>query len=210
MGPGGYLYAARSFRALSRYAPGGGSAATLWLTFPVGTLISDIDFDQDGMLWGGGNNTNIFRVQPDKTITSYPFAGNVRSLRVFGGYLYVAANTTAGEQIWRAPISSGGLGTPEVYFDFAGAYPGVTPLAITFSSDGVLYIGTNSPNGLVVVEPGKTHGTPFSAYQALFGAGLRSLAWGKTDDLYASTSSGVILKFTVRGKVTAPYYGSTL
>jgi hypothetical protein len=210
MGPGGYLYAARNFRAVYRYSPGGGSSGALWLAFPTGTFIADIDFDQSGNLWGGGNNSNIYRVDQNKTISTFPFVGNVRCVRVFSGYLYFSARTDAGEKIWRAQISSTGLGTPEIYFDFAAAYPANVPLSITFSSDGIMYVGTDSQDGLVIVNSNKTASAPFGAYKAMFGTGLAYLTWGNADDLYASTSNGILLKFLVRGKKSAPYYGSTL
>ncbi len=180
MGPGGYLYAARNFRALYRFSPGGGSSGALWLAFPIGTAIADIDFDQAGNAWGVGNNSNIYNVQSSKTITTSPFVGNVHSVRVYNGYLYFAAKTDVGEKIWRAPIQSTSLGTPEIYFDFAAAYPANVPLSITFSSDGTLYIGTDSPDGLVVVSPSKTYTAPFKAYKATFGTGLGVLAWGNS------------------------------
>jgi hypothetical protein len=210
MGPGGYLYAARNFRAVYRFAPGGGTSGAVWLAFPVGVAINDIDFDQSGNLWGGGNNSNIYRVDQNKVITTYPFVGFVRCVRVFNGYLYFSAKTDAGEKIWRAQISSAGLGTPEVYFDFAAAYPANAALSITFSTDGTMYVGTDSQAGLLIVGSGKTVSAPFGAYKSLFGTGLAYLAWGAADDLYASTSNGVLLKFMIRGKKSAPYYGSTL
>jgi hypothetical protein len=210
MGPGGYLYAARNFRAVYRFAPGGGASGAVWLAFPVGTAINDIDFDQNGNLWGGGNNLNLYRVDPNKAITTFPFVGNVHCVRVFNGYLYFSAKTDAGEKIWRALISSGTLGTPEVYFDFGAAYPANVPLSITFSSDGIMYVGTDTQGGLLVVNANKTVSAPFGAYQSRFGTGLAYLAWGSADDLYASTSNGILLKFMIRGKKSAPYYGSTL
>jgi hypothetical protein len=210
MGPGGYLYAARSFRALYRFSPGGGSSGALWLAFPLGTAISDIDVDQAGNVWGVGNNSNIYNIQSSKVITTSPFVGNIHSVRVYNGYLYFAAKTDAGEKIWRASIQSTSLGTPEIYWDFAAAYPTNLPLSITFSSDGTLYIGTDSPDGLVVVSPSKTVTAPFRAYRASFGTGLNYLAWGSSNSLYASTSNGILLKFIVRGKTSAPYYGSTM
>ena len=210
MGPGGYMYAARNFRALYRYSPGGGSSAALWLAFPTGTAIADIDFDQSGNCWGGGNNSNIYRIDQSKTITTFPFVGNVHSVRVYSGYLYFAAKTDAGEKIWRATISASGLGTPELYFDFAAVYPTSVPLAITFSSDGAMYVGTNSPDGLLIVNSNKTYSAPYGVYNASFGTGLGYFAWGNADDLYASTSNGILLKFTIRGKTSAPYYGSKL
>ena len=209
MGPGGYIYGARNVRALYRFSPGGGSSAALW-TQIVGTTLSDFDFDQSGNMWTGGNNANIYRIAQDKTVSSYPFVGVVHSLRVYNGYLYFSAKTDAGEKVWRAQISASGLGTPEIYFDFATAYPANQAIAITFSSDGILYIGTDSPNGLVVVNPDKSYSAPFAAYTSLYSPAFLSLAWGAADDLYATSTAGVLMKFTMRGKKSAPYYGSTL
>ena len=207
MGPSGYMYAARNFRAIYRFSPGGGSSAALWLAFPTGTAIADIDFDQSGNCWGGGNNSNIYRIDQSKVITTFPFVGNVHSVRVYNGYLYFAVKTDAGEKIWRAPISASGLGTIELYFDFAAVYPTNVPLAITFSSDGVMYVGTDNAAGFLVVNPNKTYNAPYGVYKASFGTGLGYFAWGNADDLYASTSNGILLKLTIRGKTSAPYYG---
>ncbi|MCX6134855.1 MAG: IPT/TIG domain-containing protein [Ignavibacteriales bacterium] len=210
MGPGGYLYAARNFRALYRFSPGGGSSGAVWQAFPVGVAINDIDFDQSGNVWGGGNNSNIYCVTQAKVITTTPFVGTVRCVRVYNGSLYFSAKTEAGEKIWRAQISGTTLGTPEVYFDFAATYPANIPLSITFSSDGIMYVGTDSQEGLLIVNASKTVSAPFGAYKAMFGTGLAYLTWGSSDDLYASTSNGLLVKFYVRGKKSAPYYGSTL
>ncbi len=210
MGPGGYLYAVRNIRAVYRFAPGGGAAATVWSALTSGVTLGDIDFDQNGNLWAGGNNISIYRIAPDKTVTTYPFTGEIHSLRVYDGYLYFAALTDAGEKIWRAQITSGGLGTPEIYFDFATAFPQVTPLAITFTSDGDLYIGVDSEAGIVVVTPGKSYRTRLSVYKQLFGSGVAVLSWGNIDDLYCSTVDGLLLKINVTGEKSAPYYGATL
>jgi len=208
LGPGGYFYAARSVRAVYRFNPGGGSAAALWVAFPSGVFITDFDFDQSENLWAGGNNTNLYLIKQDKTTKSFPFAGNVRGLRVHSGHLYFAANTASGEAIWRAPISGDNLGTPEVYFDLTAAFSGknLVPTSITFSSDGYLYIGTNAPEFVVIVTPTKASGAPYKAYTTLFGTGTLSFAWGSGDALYASSQSGALMKISTR-KSSAPYYG---
>ena len=206
IGPGGYLYAARNVRAVYRFSPGGGASAAVWVALSVGISIADIDFDQSGNLWGGGNNSDIYRFGADMSVATFPFVGQIRSLRVYDGYLYFAAKTVEGEKIWRAQITAGGLGTPEVYFDFAATYPTNTPLAITFSSDGDLYIGM-AENGILIVKPGKTYIAPYSVYKQLFGTGVGIITWGKVDDLYCSTVNGTLLKINVTGKKSAPYYG---
>jgi hypothetical protein len=210
MGPGGVIFGARNVRAVYQFVKGGGASATLWVALPTGTFASDIEFDQSGNLWVGGNNSNIYRIASDKTVTPFAFVGSVHSMRVYNGYLYFAARTDAGEKVYRAQISSSGLGTPEIYFDFATAFPTNVPLVITFSSDGILYIGTDSPSGVIVVNPDKSFSAPFSAYNKLYSPSFLSFAWGAADDLYATSASGILMKITVRGKKSAPYFGSTL
>ena len=208
MGPGAYLYAVRNIRAVYRFAPGGGAIAAIWASQGAGISFFDFDFDQNGNLWAGGNNTSIYRYAPDKSFVTVPFTGNIHSMRVFAGSLYWAAKTDAGEKIWRAPITADGLGTPEIYFDFAAAYPQNIPLAITFSSDGDLYIGINSQAGIVIVTPQKNYYTPLTVYKQLFGKGVDVITWGKANDLYCSTTDGLLLKLNVTGKKSAPYYGA--
>jgi len=168
----------------------------------------DLDFDGDKNIWAGGNNTNIFRVEPNKTVTTYPFVGAVRSLRVYNGFLYFSAKTDAGDKIWRAQISGAGLGTPEVYFDFGAFYPNASALGITFSSDGVLFIGTDGPARIVVVQATKAHGAPYMTYSALVSPACNSFAWGSGENLYASASNGFLVKIVARGKQGSPNYGA--
>jgi hypothetical protein len=207
-GPGGYLYATRGVRAVYRFAPGGGSAAALWVAFPIGVFATDIDFDQNNQLWVGGNNSNLYLIRPDATTKAFPFSGNVRAVRVFDGYLYFAATTSSGDQIWRASISGDNLGTPEIYFDFSAAFSGqgLPMTSMTLSSDGFLYIGTTAPVYLVVVPPSKAYGSPYKAYATLFGTGTLGLTGGSGNALYASGLSGALLKI-LWGKTSAPYYG---
>jgi hypothetical protein len=209
-GPGGFLYAARNARAMYRFPANGSGSGAVYQALPVGVFAYDFDFDQTGTMWIGGNNSSIYRLATDKSITTFPFVGQIRSMRVYNGYLYFSAKTDAGEKIWRAQISTSGLGTPEIYFDFAATYPTNIALCITFSSDGILYIGTDSPDGLLVVNPDKSFSAPYAAYSALYTPAISFLAWGAADDLYASSSAGALMKVTVRGKKSAPYYGSTL
>ncbi|MCX6134987.1 MAG: IPT/TIG domain-containing protein [Ignavibacteriales bacterium] len=209
-GPGGFLYAARNARAMYRFPANGGGSGAVYQALPVGVFAYDFDFDQSGMMWIGGNNSSIYRLDPNKVLTTFPFVGQIRSVRVYNGYLYFSAKTDAGEKVWRAQISTSSLGTPEVYFDFGAVYPTNIANCITFSSDGILYIGTDSPDGILVVNPDKSYSAPFSAYSALYTSSISFLTWGAGNDMYASSSAGVLMKVTVRGKKSAPYYGTTM
>jgi hypothetical protein len=207
LGPGGHLYATRSIRAVYRFIPGGGGAAALWTTFPVGVFATDLDFDQNENLWVVGNNTNIYLVRQDRTTKAFPFTGNVRAARVFSGFLYFASITGTDAQLWRATISGENLGTPEVYVNLSAAFPGQTivPTSLAVSSDGFFYIGANSPRSMIVVDPSRRISTPYAAYTRLLSTGTRSLAAGTDKALYASTQSGGLLNVSWR-KESAPYY----
>ena len=90
-------------------------------------LFSNLDFDPSHNLWVGGNNQNIYRISSADLVlatvtsaTEFPFSGNVRSIRYYNGYLYFAANVgSSPSKVYRAPIVSDTLGTPEVYFDLS-------------------------------------------------------------------------------------------
>lgn len=209
-GPGGFLYAARNARAMYRFPANGSGPGAVYQALPVGVFGYDFDFDQSGMMWIGGNNSSIYRLDPNKVLTTFPFVAQIRSVRVYNGYLYFSAKTDAGEKIWRAQISAAGLGTPEVYFDFGAVYPTNIASCITFSSDGILYIGMDSPDGILVVNPDKSFSAPFAAYSALYTPSISFMTWGASNDMYVSSSSGALIKVTVRGKKSAPYYGTGL
>jgi hypothetical protein len=110
----------------------------------------------------------------------------------------------------RAAITGSGLGTPEEYYDLSTQYPGTMANAITFSSDGDLFMGVNSEKGIIVVRPDKSSYSPWTVYKQLFGTGVAHISWGAVDDLYCSTLDGTLLKINVTGKVSAPYYGRGL
>jgi len=207
-GPGGYLYAARNIRAMYRFAPGGGPAQ-VWVAFPVGVQIYDFDFDQSKNVWAGGNNNFIYLIKPDKSTKTFPFAANIHSLRVFNNYLYFAARKDSVEKVWRARILADSLGTPEVYFDFSAIY-GAAPsaLAITFSSEGDLYIGNDAPGVfLLIVHPNGSYETPYTAYTATLSPSCKIFAWGSGSSLFASTGDGKLLRIDTK-KTGAPYYGT--
>ena len=84
------LYTVRTVRAVFRFAEGG--RQEVWGVIPDNSAkLSTIAFDEEGNLWAGGNNDNVYRIAPDKSIETFPFEANVRDLAVFDGHLYAAA-----------------------------------------------------------------------------------------------------------------------
>lgn len=209
VGPTGVLYGATIERRILQIPPGGG-AATTWASTGLGTIY-DFDFDADLNIWAGGNNNFIYRVKPDKSVKPFAFKGNVRSVRVFNGYVYVAAKTDSLESVWRFPLQAGGeIGPEEKYFDFSALYrpngPGV--FAITFAADGDLYLGTDAPEAILVVHPDKT---VEPLYAGLFSPKSLVFAWGKDTELFMTReniggASQTVIRINMQ-KASAPYYG---
>jgi len=215
-GPDGHLYLVRNIRLIARVPPGGGAEEN-WLPFPVGTRLIDLDFDEHGYLWAVGNNENIFRVQMnEKSIEEFLFDADVKSVRYFDGSLYVSAITQTNDNeqsnIWRFPVdNTGNPGDPEIYFAFSEKYGEnkAIALAITFSKDGHLYIGTDGPDGIIVVHPGGNEWEPL--YPGLVLPKGLVFAWGDGPNLYYTRGeTGNIKQALIRVNMQregAPYFG---
>ena len=216
-GPLGSIYAVKGTRAIYKLAPGvANPGASPWAALGSGAF-NDLDFDPDHNVWVGGSGvktgsdtTNIIRFASDASSRTFHFPGTVRAVRYFSGYLYIAAVTGGASQILRTPWAADTIGTPLVYFDVSSVYSGVTPniYAVSFSTDGDMYVGLDGPDYLIIVHPG---GIAEMAYQLYVSSGVlsspcKSLAWIGTS-LYASTSAGGLLKVNT-GKQSAPYFGT--
>ncbi len=215
-GPDGHLYLVRNIRLIARVPPGGGTEEN-WLPFPAGARLIDMDFDEYGYLWAVGNNEVIYRVQmDDKSIEEFDFVADIKSVRYFDGYLYVSAVTQTGNgaqsNVWRFTVdNTGNLGNPEIYFAFSEKYGNnnAIALAITFSKDGHLYIGTDGPAGIIVVHPGGNEWEPL--YPGLILPKGIAFAWGDGPNLYYSRGqAGNISQALIRVNMQregAPYFG---
>ncbi len=212
VGPGGFLYGLTLERRIIQIPAAGGSP-TNWVVLPTTTTrLYDMDFDREGNLWLGGNNPEIYRVKQDKSVRNFPFVANVRSVRVFSDHLYLAGNRDGAEKVWRFPIvSADQLGPEEEYFNFSASpfgAGGASVFAITFAADGDMYIGTDAPEGVVVVHPNKT---AEALYPGLFQPKTLSFGWDNSTFLYAireasGGSTQALLKINLV-KASAPYYG---
>lgn len=208
LGPGGVMFAARTQRALFTITQG--ASSSIWAQV-TGSSMYDFDFDKDGNIWVVGNNSNIYRFTPAKVSKSFPFVANLRSARVYNGYLYVGGRVDPTEGVWRFKIvSADSLGPAEKYYDLtarSGYSQGGGVYAITFNTDGDMYLGTDGPDAVLVVH---TSGAVEQLYPGLFQPQTLLFAWGKGSTLYAvrtgSTATHVILRINTQ-KTGAPYYG---
>jgi len=215
-GPDDHLYLVRGLRLIARVPPGGGTEEN-WLPLRTGIRLVDLDFDEYGYLWAVGNNDVIVRVQiSDEEVEEFAFDANSKSVRYFDGHLYVSAVTqkddTHQSNIWRFHIDDTGIpGEPEIYFAFSEKYDeeDAVAQAITFSEDGYLYIGTDGPDGIIVVSPGGNEWEPL--YPGLINPEGSIFAWGDGPNLYytrgeAGNISQALIRINTQ-RESAPYYG---
>jgi hypothetical protein len=213
IGPNNVLYGLRLPNIIYTIAAKG-SAPALFVR-PSGAALFDFDFSRSGSdyyIWAGGNDTAIYRIKvSDKSIQSYSFSGLVRSVRVFNNSLYIAAKVDSTEGVWKMPIDgSNNLGTATQYFNLSSlpgyGFNGPEADAITFSSDGDMFLGTSSADAILLVHSSTSY--------EVFYAGLLSpkpiaFAWGKGPYLYYSRggiATHIIVKINTL-KTSAPYYG---
>ena len=144
----------------------------------------DIDFDQNGYLWGGGMNEGegddavLVRVDQQGDYETFPFDADVTALRAYDGGLYAAGSQNDQLKVWRFDLDSNSEpGNPEEYFDFSGEV-GVndwTLHSMIFSDSGELFIGTDGDKAIIEVEPGGTEWQHF--YPDVVDPNTLSLSW---------------------------------
>jgi len=217
MGPGGVLYTARILRAIYQIPAGGGSPV-IWVAFGDLGAVYDFDFDAAGNLWAGGNNDFIYRVRPDKGVKAFPLVANIRSVRVFNNYVYVAGKVfpDSSERVVRFQIiSSDSLGPRDDYFNLTTSKlggTGKTIYAINFAADGDMYVGTDMTDPLLVVHPDRS---VEQFHSGLTSPTVHLFAWGHETNFYAvrgTASGGAITKSLKILKINAlkngaPYHG---
>ena len=209
-----YLYALLEGSSLLLRVPLAGGAVAPYAVLPGLTDVADFDFDATKNIWIGSRSANVIgRVTPAKVFRTFPLNMVVRSVRVFNSGLYVAGAVDTVEGVWRAEIvSADSLGSFKKYFDLRTLYSTKYQAnALTFSSDGWLYLGTSSPDGIVLVAPGGTSGTPY--YETLFKNNVSRFGWGAGPVLFATrpnpsgTTGNSVIYYINTQKTSSPYHG---
>ncbi len=210
-GPDGSLYIARNTRNLYKVPTGGGSVSQ-WATLKG--PIYDLDFSPSGVMYAGGNGDSLFAIQANGTSSGAAVYAStyIKAVRVFNGYVYVGGlDKVANKQmIWRNQILADGKLSPnELYFDWASHFESTSEiLSITFAADGVMYVGTNAPEAIIMIHPDKNFAP---LYPGVLEPSSNSLSWGSKQFLYVARRSDDAKKRRVIKinmlKEGAPYYG---
>lgn len=222
IGPSGGLYVARK-REQIYLVPAAGGKATTYATLPTGGKVEYIDFDQNGNLFGIGDDTGIYILRSNKTGVSLGFykGYNAEGLRVYNGYVYVLVyaigDGTSG--IYRNQILSadGQLGPNELVLNWtqSGAYASAKMLSLEFSAAGDMLVGTDhiGSSPVLLVRPDKTL-SPL--YYGLISAPVDVVQWGNHNYLYLlinrrmpKKDGGSYMRININA-AGAPYYGRNL
>ncbi len=75
------------------------------------------------------------------------------------------------------------LGATEQIFDFDANYPGFEIQSMEISADGELYLGTNAPVGIIVVQP---NGSFAPLYPGVLSPSIYAMTWGNAEFIYAT------------------------
>lgn len=164
--------------------------------------LSAISPDAEGRIWAGGTagtatnplTPRLYRFNLDGSVVSTEFPGTVSDIRVFEGYVYVAATRTAPvaeAKVWRLPIQADGtLGAEEVFYDVRADQPGRRPSALAIAADGTVFVGiappTTEPRAVVEypVMQVSPDGSAEPLYPGVLPSPVSALTWGSGSELF--------------------------
>lgn len=177
-GSDGYIYAIRTnvnvvYRLDPSIGIGGGDAPTpsVFVQLPRSLLLQDIIFDAEGNLWGASNN-NIVRIDTEtQSFQQFSLPGQIRSLQVFDGDLFVSMVRDGQPGIWRVPLQADNTpGDEELYVTFPSEETIVRSMAFTTAGD--LIMAVNTPESVMIYR----NGTLSELYPDIVPAGATTLA----------------------------------
>lgn len=159
----------------------------------VGANVKCGDFDSQGNLFIAGSGSDLVTVAPDGT---HKFSGSFASdaildVRVYGDYVYLIDTTKITTSIQRCKIDyvNHTVGSPELVIDWAttGQYASRKLTGITFSSDGKMYVATNSPDPILMVDLNTKNVS--TLYKDILPSLCKQFFWGNGTYLYMITGN---------------------
>jgi hypothetical protein len=195
IGPDGYLYligsTSRFVQGINlNVTPSPGVVAS-WKSLAPGMMCGD--FDANGYFYAGGEGGNDLQIATPalasvKKSGLYP-TDDILAVRVFENNLYVAAKPIGGvTKIFRHSIAAAGvLGTQQlvVALDSTTQYSQRTVKSITFASNGKMFIGTDAPNPLLIVDISSIPSKNVDMfYKSVLPSSIKHMNWGRGNYLY--------------------------
>lgn len=187
IGPDGRLYLPGNNREIlvADLATG---AVTRWIQLAPGKVVRFGDFDANGYFYAGGARTDLMIVAADLTTRAagvYATA-EIISVRVYDGHIYVATreSVTAPATIWRHALdATGNLGPQEMVIDMnATTFASHTVKALMFSANGTMYLATDSPDPILIVNLTTKNVEIF--YKGILSSYCKHFCWGTGNYFY--------------------------
>jgi hypothetical protein len=220
IGPGGKLYLTENNRAIDVVDVDAGTVER-WIQLPSGRVVKFGDFDANGYFYTAGTRSQLAVVTPDLSViqTGLYATDDVQSVRVYNGDVYLAVKAAAGVTpslaVWKHSLDSvainGHLGSAQLVLNLDETpFTSRTIKAFTFSSNGVMYIATDSPDPILVFDPTSSQVDYF--YKGIVPPYCKHFYWGKGNYLYLiSGNASPEQEWNVYrldlGTTGAPYYG---
>jgi len=191
IGPGGYLYLLRSHRLIQRVNVTTGEV-TPWHNLKDNRALRFGDF-ANGYFYVGGGRTDLYIIAPDSTsIKSEMYAGandSIYAVHVYNNQVYVAATFSGVRGIWRHSIdANGNLGARDSVFGLTGTkFSSRVIRDFALSSDGMLYLASDSPDPLLIVNLATQE--PDYFYKNIIPPYAMRFAWGNGNSMYLMSGS---------------------
>ena len=166
-------------------------AVTTWLQLPSGRVVRFGDFDANGNFYAGGaigSQLVVVRTNLTTSLTGLYTTDEILAIRVYNSFVYVAArpNAQTPATIRRHQITdtTGTLGAAELVVDLATTpYSQRTIKGFVLSSNGKMYVITDSPDHLLVVDLATNAVDIF--YKNIIPSYAKHFGWGAGTSLYA-------------------------
>jgi hypothetical protein len=211
IGPGGYLYLQQTNNVNLYRLPTSGGITQQFLTWPG--KANALDFDSVGNLYAGGNGgLNVRKKDGTFTTVSSFSTLSIKAVKVFNGYVYVAA-IVPNAGVWRARIAdiNGTLDPPVRVLNWnqaPGNFPASAVLSLAIAADGTVYVGCDNKDPILAIPP---TGVPAALYPGVLSPPATQLIWGTGQYLYcnrdhATGANRRIIRITMQ-KNGAPDYG---
>jgi hypothetical protein len=159
-----------------------------WIQLPAGKVVRFGDFDDNGYFYTGGVRTDLMIVAPDLTnrAAGVYATAEIIAIRVYNGYVYVATreSATGPATIWRHSLdATGNLGPQEMMIDMnTTAFASRTVRAIMFSVNGTIYLATDAPDPILIVNPATKNVEIF--YKGILSSYCKHFCWGNGNYFY--------------------------
>ncbi|UCE05206.1 MAG: hypothetical protein JSW07_16525, partial [bacterium] len=191
IGPDGNLYLLENNRAIDKVDLTV-NTVTRWTRLPSGKVVKFGDFGNNGYFYAGGTRTDLLIIPFDLSSTpvsaGFYATDEIFAIRVYNAYVYVVSRLYGSQdpvKIWRHPIEAdGSVGSQELVLDWSttGEFASRTIKSITISANGVMYIATDSPDPILIIDP-KTMTVDFF-YKNIVPAYCKHFCWGNETYLY--------------------------